>query len=140
MKENTVKVLRTVYEREHDLLNNRTNIFLLSQTVLVGAFTFASSNFLIKMNAIISAFGILFSCLWLVITIYGYQFYKRISKLLAEYEDKLSSDDKVYLKISPFIEGKKKVPIVTLILAWIFPISWILFWLIVCALTFFDHI
>jgi hypothetical protein len=125
-----LQVLRAKVDREHDLLNTRTNIFLLWQSILMAGFAAGSTTPTVL--TLVSILGLLSSLVWIYIGIasrrmtewYWEQLRKRESALPKQ--ERLYSDSREYRKTAHCrLAGIS----VSKCLVYIFPVMWAATWL-----------
>ena len=85
MNEQTIIAARELLYREHDLLNTRTNIFLVVQAIFLGGFS-VSLSLSVNFAYVIVTIGFFYSIMWLSINNIHYKSYKKVRKLLFSYE------------------------------------------------------
>ena len=128
-----VGVIRGLVDREHGLLNERTNIFLLLQSILMAGFALgdpAPHDF----RLIITLMGLISSALWLYIGILSRDVLHYYRKKLLECESGLPGDEMIYTESIEFRDKKQRRifrPSIGRCLAFIFPSLWVLTWIFI---------
>jgi hypothetical protein len=134
-----IHVLREKVDREHDLLNTRTNIFLLWQSILMAGFAAGSST--PSVLTLVSILGLLSSVVWIYIGIASRQMTEwywtqiRSCESALPKQERLYSDSRDYRKKA---QGRLAGLSVSKCLVYIFPTMWAATWIAACIIENYE--
>ncbi len=128
-------LLRREIAREHDLLNSRTNIFLLWQAILMAGYAIGTASYLF--HIILSVLGI-FSCLvWLYVGHLSRVMIKAYWIDILKREESLPETTRFYTMARHFRRKHRSRLFglsVTKCMTYVFPIVWIVAWVLTLLL------
>lgn len=124
-----INPLRECVDREHDLLNTRTSLFLLWQSILMAGFAITSAGHGVLI--LISTLGMVSSVVWLYIGHISRHMTEWYWQELKQIESNLPEEERLYSNARSFREdhqGRIMGLSVTKCLVYIFPTIWAFTW------------
>jgi hypothetical protein len=129
---------RRIVDRQHDLINQKANVFLIINGLLLAAVSTTGIKF---MPSLLSLFGIAINLSWYFLGDYSKKRYLYFYSILLETESVLEATDRIYTQIQSnapkgILLGKFKISS-TDFLCIILPIAMTIVWIFVLLIVMF---
>lgn len=132
---------RELVDREHEIINERANIFLLANSILITSYIL-SKNYFIRgplsyLSLLITWFGLFFTIVWMYVRYRALRFEKIYWEETIKLEKYVDKRTRLYSYLrTTHTKGIRA----TIILALFLPFLWMMLWAIILVLTLKTYV